>query len=70
MLLLHSLLTDVLVAPSDSNLNSFIVLKFLLASAHIVFEPIVILILRWGIFFFFLQTKQSEIYDILLYFMI
>ena len=59
MLLLHSLLTDVLVAPSDSNLNSFIVLKFLLASAHIVFEPIVILILRWGIFLFFF--KQSNL---------
>ena len=30
-------------------LNTFIVLKFLLASAHILFEPIIILILRWSL---------------------
>ena len=45
-LILDSLLTDLLVVPSGPQLNTFIVLKFLLASAHILFEPIVILILR------------------------
>ena len=44
--ILNSLLTDLLVVPSGPQLNAFIVLKFLLASAHILFEPIVILILR------------------------